>query len=402
MNRRTTEAPGPTRPLPPAAVRPAARLSRLSLVSFRNWGSVALVPAPSGLTVLSGPTGAGKTSLLEAVGFLGTRSSPRGASAESLVRQGDQHAQLMAEADVGGRRITLEARIGLRGTNRFTVNGKADGSAGGEDGMFPVVWSGPEDIAVVKEGPAVRRSFLDQVLRSTPGRHGAACTEYDRLLRRRSALLRQAALGGVSSLRGVLEAYDEKLAAVGHNIAAARELLCAELAGPVVAAYAGLSGAGAAGSAQQVALGYQQSWAGPLQAALHDRLAEDVRRQQTGVGPHRDDLDIRVDGRRARFELSQGEQRGLVLALRIGAYAVVTARTGRCPVMLLDDVFAELDAARSEALAVLLPPHQTLLTTSTQLPPGLEAALTVELSSGSILATVPSSNRERLASCATG
>jgi DNA replication and repair protein RecF len=184
-------------------------------------------------------------------------------------------------------------------------------------------------------------------------------------------------------MEGVLDVWDAKLASVGEAVAQEREALVRSLRPEVDQAYSRLS-TGAPGPPMVVGLSYERSWDGQLLDALHASRAEDVRRAVTSVGPQRDDLVIWVQGLAARTQASQGEQRSVALALRLGGHALVTDRQGTSPVLLLDDVFSELDPRRCAALASCLPGGQTLLTAAGPVPDALPVAEQVQVRAGDI------------------
>ncbi len=168
--------------------------------------------------------------------------------------------------------------------------------------------------------------------------------------------------------------WDQRLADAGKVLVAARERLVGDLDPLVGAAYRHL--AGAVDTAGQIVMGqrYVRSWEGDLLAALGASRRDDLRRGVNTVGPHRDDLVLEIEGREARTHASQGEQRCLALALRLGVHELVRTRTALIPTLLLDDVFSELDPARSRALVAELPSGQSILTTAAPLPEGIEVA----------------------------
>jgi DNA replication and repair protein RecF len=208
--------------------------------------------------------------------------------------------------------------------------------------------------------------------------------ELDRILRQRNTLLKQAG-GRLSAEVGLtLDVWDAKLVEAGTALAAGRTDLVERL-GPVVAGYY----RSVAGAEAEVTLGYVASWQSPAGAGLDRALAEarpaDVRRGVSTVGPHRDELAISLRALPSRTHASQGEQRSLALALRLGGHAVVTAQVGSAPVLLLDDVFSELDPGRSAALIGNLPKGQALLTTAGPLPPNVDAEAFVNIKAGAII-----------------
>ena len=203
----------------------------------------------------------------------------------------------------------------------------------------------------------------------------------ERVLRQRGALLRQAAGRATPEVDASLDVWDQRLSEAGVALVAAREALTKALAELVGEAYARLAEAGAVGAPGEdlVSLSYSTSWQGDLRDALAASRREDLRRAVNTTGPHRDDLVLAIEGREARTHASQGEQRCLALALRLGVHRLVCARTPLRPVLLLDDVFSELDPFRSRALVEELPTGQSIVTTAVPLPVGMEVARVVEV-----------------------
>jgi DNA replication and repair protein RecF len=362
-------------------------LARLELRAFRNYETAELEPAP-GLTVVTGGNGEGKTNLLEAVGWLATLSSFRGAPSEALVREGEEHAVLRAsvvrtEAEGAVRTTLVEAELARSGRDRVLVN-KAPLRRGRDLlGTLRTTVFSPDDLALVKGGPGERRRFLDDLLVACAPRHAATRADLERILRQRGALLRSAGGRATPDVVTTLDVWDAKLTEAGEALGRARTRLVERLEPLVRAAHAEVAGR-AAGA---VDLSYAPAWLdGGLAAALAATRTEDLRRAVTTVGPHRDDLDIGLDGRPARTHASQGEQRSLALALRLAGHHLVAEVTGTWPVLLLDDVFSELDADRAAALVRALPGGQALLTTAVGLPPGATPELVVRVREGRLLA----------------
>ena len=179
------------------------------------------------------------------------------------------------------------------------------------------------------------------------------------------------AAGADGEVTATLDVWDQRLADAGKVLVAARERLVADLDPLVASAYGHLAGAG---DRVLMAQRYRRSWGGDLLDALAASRQDDLRRGVNTVGPHRDDLVLEIDGREARTHASQGEQRCLALALRLGVHELVRSRTSLIPTLLLDDVFSELDPARSRALVAELPAGQSILTTAAPLPEGIEVA----------------------------
>lgn len=356
------------------------RLHRLWLADFRNYPSADVVLAPAGLNVVRGGNGEGKTNLLEAVAYLATLASFRGAPPEALVRTGCLSAVVRAEGERGGRALLVEAEIAATGRHRVLVNSQPLRRSAELLGAVRVSLFSPDDLELVKGGPAGRRRYLDDAVVSLHPRHGAARADTERVLRQRNALLKQCRGRLDPSAASTLDVWDAKLAQAGEELAGARAELVAGLEGAVGKAYDQV-----AGTAAEVGVAYERSWQGPLADALAEARPDDVRRGLTTVGPHRDELRLSIAAMPARTHASQGEQRSLALALRLGVHAAVTETVGEAPVLLLDDVFSELDAERGAALLAHLPHGQALLTTAGAVPPGARPALTLHVHEGRVL-----------------
>lgn len=356
------------------------RLHRLWLANFRNYTSADVALAPTGLTVVAGGNGEGKTNLLEAVAYLATLGSFRGAPPEAMVRVGCASAVVRAEGERGGRAVLMEAEIAVAGHSRLLLNSQPLRRSADLLGAVRVSLFSPDDLDLVKDGPAGRRRYLDDALVALHPRHGAVRAEVERVLRQRNALLKQCRGRLDASALTTLDVWDTKLADAGQALAGARAELVAGLEGPIGKAYDQV-----AGTAAEVGVAYERSWEGALADALTAARADDVRRGLTTVGPHRDELRLSIAGMPARTHASQGEQRSLALALRLGAHAAVTDLAGEAPMLLLDDVFSELDAERSAALLAHLPDGQALLTTAGPVPSGARPALSLRVHQGRVL-----------------
>jgi DNA replication and repair protein RecF len=257
----------------------------------------------------------------------------------------------------------------------------------------------PNDLDLVQGGPAGRREYLDDVLVARHARLDALVTDVDRILRQRAAVLRQAGGRPDSAIAATLDVWDERLGASGTELAIEREALATELTPPAGRAYERLAGA-----AEPVTLDYRRSWTGDLVDALGKARSEDVRRQVTSVGPHRDDLELCIGARPTRTHASQGEQRCVALALRLASHELRRGDLLEAPVLLLDDVFSELDASRAAALVELLPPGQVLLTTAVDPPSVVHAERVVTVDGGRLTGVSGSSGarRARSAPAASG
>ena len=349
-------------------------LVTLHIENFRCFTEAALDPDPEGTTVITGRNGVGKTSLLEAVAYLATLQSFRGSPKEAMVRAGAEQAILRAETVVGERPLSIEAELSIVGRSRTMVNRQAVRRRSDlHEALRATVFS-PEDIAVVRGPPADRRRFLDGVLDVVDQRAASLSDDVDRILRQRAALLRQSNRRLSPEVAATLDVWDSRLAAAGGALADAREALTQRLQPLATEHYARL-----AGEDGPIALAYRRSWDGSLEHALAASRDDDLRRGVTLVGPHRDDLELLLAGLPTRTHSSQGEQRSVALALRLAAHQLATDRLGSAPVLLLDDVFSELDPARSRALIAELPEGQSILTTAAPLPAGINVARIVDI-----------------------
>ncbi|MGH9189656.1 MAG: DNA replication/repair protein RecF [Acidimicrobiales bacterium] len=367
------------------------------LGDFRNYQSVELALA-EGLTVVTGPNGEGKTNLLEAVGYLATLSSFRGAPAEALVRQGCTTATVRGEGARAGRELLVEAEIGMTGRGRTALNRQPVRRSGDLADAFRTTVFSPDDLELVKGSPAGRRRYLDDTLVSLHPRNDVLRRDLDRVLRQRTALLRQAAGRGLSpEMADTLDVWDDRLVVAGEALASARRQLVADM-GPLISeAYTKLSGGAALAPARPAAAveaWYESPWAAAgLAASLEAVRADEVRRGVSLVGPHRDDLTLSLGDMPARTHASQGEQRCLALALKLASHRLVGAQIGEPPILLLDDVFSELDADRSSALLAYLraaepggpTAGQTLLSSTAKGPPGAAPDLVVRIAAGEAL-----------------
>lgn len=356
------------------------RIERLWLADFRNYRELTLELSP-GLTAIVGANGEGKSNLIEALGYLATLESFRGAPKEALVRTGCSQATVRAEGDADGRRVLIEAEITSgRGRDRVMVNRQPLRRSRDLLGVLRVTVFSPDDLELVKGGPAARRRYLDDLLVSLHPKYDALRADVDRALKQRNTLLKQCGGRLDDAASFTLDVWDSKLAEYGEGLATAREDVTARL-GPVVgSAYDRVAHSSAA-----VNLSYERSWEGGLLEALRGSRADELRRGVTLVGPHRDDLNLAIAGLPARTHASQGEQRSLALALRLGSHHLVGELTGTFPLLLLDDVFSELDPSRCTALLEHLPPGQSLLTTASGLPDAASPDRVVRIAAGAVV-----------------
>lgn len=343
------------------------RLQWVSLSEFRSHRSLRFEPDP-GVNVLVGPNGSGKTSLLEAIGYLVTLRSFRGAPDASLVTVGSDACVVRGGFAGERREVVVEVEIPQQGRRRVRVGGKAVRSrADIAEGVALVAFL-PDDLDLVKRGPSQRRDFIDDACVQLWPTAAVEQRDFERSLRQRNALLRNE---GRYASDASLDALDELVASHAALVLARRLAAMALLGDAVGGIYRELGDA-----ADDLSWTYESS--GPpvvvgatgddLAAAMLERLraarGRDKDRRTTTVGPHRDDLVLMVGDRDARTRASQGEQRSVALALRVALYRALAERRQEPPILLLDDVFSELDPDRSDRLVRQLPGGQVFVTSA--------------------------------------
>ncbi|HEX6969145.1 MAG TPA: DNA replication/repair protein RecF [Micromonosporaceae bacterium] len=356
---------------------------RLELVDFRSYERMEVEFEP-GANVLVGPNGVGKTNLVEALGYVATLSSHRVATDAPLVRLGAGSAVIRCAIVQDDRELLVELEIVPGRANRARLGRSPVRRARDVIGALRLVLFAPEDLELVRGDPAHRRSFLDNLLITRMPRFAGVRADYERVVKQRNALLRTAYLARrAGSGRGdlaTLDVWDAHLARHGAELLAGRLALVSALAPHVAKAYDAVSGGRVAAG-----IGYRPSVTVPdpaadrsqLEAALAEALAEarpaEVERGVTLVGPHRDDLALQLGPLPAKGYASHGESWSFALALRLAAYELLRA-DGIEPVLVLDDVFAELDVGRRERLAQLVGGASQLLVTCA-VPDDVPAAL---------------------------
>jgi DNA replication and repair protein RecF len=346
-------------------------VSALAVTDFRSYPEASLELTP-GVTALIGPNGQGKTNLVEAIGYLATLASHRVALDAPLVRMGAERAVVRGRVVRDERDTLLEVEISPGKANRARVNGSPATRARDALGVLRTVLFAPEDLAIVKGDPSQRRSYLDELLVARSPRYAAVHSDYDRVLKQRNALLKTAGHARrTGSSLGTLDVWDAHLATAGAAVLAGRHELIDALRPLVDKAYATVSrGEGPA------LLDYRTTLAADvaettdrelLEAALAAALAQardkELERGITLVGPHRDDLVLSLGELPAKGYASHGESWSFALALRLAAYDLLRSDGGE-PVLILDDVFAELDDTRRESLAELVGPAEQVLVTA--------------------------------------
>jgi DNA replication and repair protein RecF len=337
------------------------------------------LPDHDAVTVLLSPNGTGKTSVLEAVYALATASSFRTANASDMIRHGQSASEVHGVLFQRERRLQVDLTLtrGVRNTTkRMLVNGQRPQSRADVAEILPLTVFTPEGVDVVRQGPENRRDYLTHLLTDVEPSTGEVIERFARVLRQRNALLRS--LQGerpTSVQRGELDVWSSDFSLVSQELVTIRRRVVGLLAPLVEHYYQDL-----ALDHASVNVRYEQSWQGDLFEALKESLDDDRVRGHTTIGPQRDDIALTLNSRDARRQASQGEQRSLALALRLAGHELVQRERGVDPLLLLDDVFSELDPQRSDRLLSLLPVGQTLVTTASPLPLGMQPAAIVDLS----------------------
>ncbi|MBB4894052.1 DNA replication and repair protein RecF [Streptomyces olivoverticillatus] len=347
-------------------------VSHLSLADFRSYAR-AEVPLDPGVTAFVGPNGQGKTNLVEAVGYLATLGSHRVSSDAPMVRLGAERAVIRAAVTQGERQQLIELELNPGKANRARINRSSQVRPRDVLGIVRTVLFAPEDLALVKGDPGERRRFLDELITARAPRMAGVRSDYERVLKQRNTLLKSAAMarrhGGKGMDLSTLDVWDQHLARAGAELLAHRLDLIATLrpladkayeqlapgGGPVSFDYRGPAGSEGAHSREEL---YEV-----LAAALGEARKQEIERGVTLVGPHRDELVLRLGELPAKGYASHGESWSYALALRLASYELLRSE-GNEPVLILDDVFAELDARRRERLAEMVAPGEQVLVTA--------------------------------------
>jgi DNA replication and repair protein RecF len=363
-------------------------VSRLRVTNFRNYTDVVAEFQP-GFNLVVGSNGQGKTTLLEAIYCLSALGSHRAPTASAMVRHGQQTALVMATGRIGGSVVEASAEIVRGGGMKVWVNKQRVGRSSQQRTLTAILFS-PEDLALIKGGPEERRRFMDHAAARMRPVALADRLDFEKALRQRNGVLKAAR----SSSRALkqLEVWNEQLVRSGAAVVKNRlDALFGGLARAAARRYAEL-----ASSAPPV-LHYQPSWssdeisepcgdvAEAILAALEANHSRDLETASTSAGPHRDDLSIELGGVAARTFASQGEQRSLSLSLRMAERDVVEEAQGEAPILLLDDVFSELDQARRDRLADLVATSgQTIATATAAEPLPLRGGRTLRVFDGGV------------------
>ena len=337
------------------------RLTALKLKNFRSYGNITLTP-PSGITVIAGKNGAGKTNLLEAVHLCCLGRSHR---------TNDDADMIMSGAETAAVQLTVERRDGRHdtGVRLFHaqrrkkicyVNGKTAQRIGDLMGHATCVIFSPEDLGLVQDGPNVRRRYLDMLLSQLQPAYFFTLQQYTTALRQRNALLKQPESPQLSAQ---LDVWDEQLAQTAAPLTRLRAQMSERLSAMAATHYRAISGRDEEAlriryMTQLTEADLSQQMLRLLQARRHD----DFRRLSTSVGPHRDDLLLTLSGESLQSYASQGQSRTAALSMKLAAFDLLTEEQGEPPLLLLDDVLSELDPLRRRRLIDRVRGAQALLT----------------------------------------
>jgi DNA replication and repair protein RecF len=365
-------------------------LKHLALTDFRNYASLS-VDFESPRVILLGDNAQGKTNLLEAIGLLATGRSRVTSKDADLIRFGAEQAIIRSCVERELTDLSVDMLVRQSGRRAVRINGLAQKRLADLFGKLLVVLFRSEDLQLVKGGPAERRDYLDTMLLQLAPTHYQHLHDFNRILVQRNHLLRSIADG--RALKDQLEGWNEQLIVHAMAIWRRRLALVAAL-GPAVCRWHERIAEGK----EALALTYLPSvelaedpsvWAATIRRALEEGLPREIGRGQTLVGPHRDDLDLAIDGRPARVFGSQGQQRTVVLALKLAELDYVRLSAGEAPLLLLDDVLAELDVRRQNALLGSIGEDVQTFVTSTHLndfsASWLDQAVLYQVESGHLL-----------------
>lgn len=374
-------------------------VSRLQVTDFRSYAAADLELAP-GAVVLVGPNGQGKTNLVEAIAYSSALDSHRVHGDAALVRAGRDRAVIRTTvATTTGREATVELQLNPGRANRLQLNGQAVPRSRDVVGTVRCAVFAPEHLRLVKGDPADRRRFVDSVMVQVAPRYLAVRADFERALKQRNAALRSLSSAPTSESEAVLAVWDERFVPLATELTWGRINAVRQLAGVVADSYRSISP-----TEDEVAVGYESSvaateWeirddlAADLAESLRGSRRDELRRGVTLIGPHRDDLTLLLNGHPARTFASQGESWSLALALQLSSFHVLNRIADDPPVLILDDVFAELDEQRRERLlAAVVDADQVVVTAAVpaDVPDGLSGRrFTVSKTDGESL-VVPS------------
>ena len=330
-------------------------LTQLTCRRFRCLQDISFTPGP-GLNIIHGDNAQGKTSLLEALLYVCTARSHRTQNERELVHHGEEGYSVTAVAERADREVTLEAHYWQK-AKRFKINGVAQTRISDILGRINTVFFSPEEVELIKGSATQRRRFLDMEISQINNRYLAALQQYRQVLKQRNSLLKHPRPDN-----GLLDVWDAQLVGPGMTLMRERSTFVAALSIQATASYARIA------TDEALALSYAPDLEDPaaFEATLAQSRDTDLRRRQTTRGPHRDDIAITIAGKSARIYGSQGQQKSAALALKLAEIELIHDQTGEYPILMLDEVLAELDAHRAEHLFEFLADKVQCLVTTTE------------------------------------
>lgn len=332
-------------------------ITKLALRDFRNFEALTLEDLNPGINVFAGRNAMGKTNLLEAINYLSCARSFRGAPDAKLIRDGQAFAGIFAQYAVDSHRGKIEIGILGEGKRSVRLNGLPVRKISELMGALNSIVFAPEDLRIIKEAPSLRRRMMDMELcKISPGYY-RSLQSYSLALKSKNKLLKNPRADA-----GVLSAYSEQMAAYGEQMIEERAAFVEQLNACTARFYHNLQGV-----SEGIEIRYKCSAEveNARESLLAKMQANAAREREMGVcltGPHREDLEILINGRDSKIYASQGQQRTAMLAIRLASLEVAQAQTGEAPVLLLDDVFSELDRRRRESLMEIVSGNQVFIT----------------------------------------
>ncbi len=327
----------------------------LDLKNFRNYRSLSLQFDP-GVNIFYGNNAQGKTNILEAVYLAGTTKSHRGTKDRDMIRMGEEESHLRMFLDRRGAEYRIDIHLKKNRPKGVAVNGMAVKRAADLYGIASLVFFSPEDLNIIKSGPAARRKFIDQVLSGVDRLYLADLVKYGRILNQRNTLLHEAAFN--EKRLAELDIWDMQLVSVGKKMIERRAAFLEDFSAAAAEKHLTLTE-----GKERLRISYEPNAAAEeLEFKTVRNRDMDLRTRETHAGPHRDDFQVRVNGMDLRIYGSQGQQRTAALSMKMAEIAVIEKMQGEKPVLLLDDVLSELDTDRQNALLKGIRDTQTMVT----------------------------------------
>ena len=333
------------------------RLERLSLRDFRNFESLELSELSHGINVFVGRNAMGKTNLIEAINYLSCGKSFRGTQDSKLIREGQPFAGIFAGYSTGSHRGKIEIGIFGEAKRSVKLNGLPIKKISELMGAMNSIVFAPEDLRIIKESPSLRRRMMDMELCKISSGYYRDVQSYVLALKSKNKLLKD-----MHAKDGVIEAYNVQLAQYGAGIIRRRRIFVEKLNQYGAAFYQNLQNV-----TESIQIRYKSSTeAENIQTGLLEKMQINAKREReigiSLVGPHREDLEILINGKDSKIYASQGQQRTALLAIKLAALEIAQEQTGESPILLLDDVFSELDKRRKESLMEIVSKKQVFIT----------------------------------------